>query len=327
MSSTLDLLRLSPKEAIVSILQSKMTAGFDAAHLTYGPPIVNGVTGTVLFISVNKGTTPLKYWPFTEPFDFHYNRLDLESELGDLNLSVVSELPTTRLALIEKLFASSDIYFDSSEFVDGEVTAIDLNFPIVAISDSYRWVGEVNIGVKQKVEDLADCVTTFELFDAVQYNSADYVQGGSGQERVIQRFIAVNDLNLPAQVDLRDYELTEVTELNSRDDVVNTSVRLTMVNTSRYRGTVVLKYRRLNLAKISGYVNIEVYSRQAVSTITLGLHAANQLNIYMTPEELIEDPLPYITDMQHVDVSVFPRLDSMLYISELTVEWHKGAPV
>lgn len=322
MLSTLDLLSLSPEEAMLAILQHEMKPGFDVAKLTIGPPISDGGTATHVLISIDKGKVPLEYWAFDEPFDFQYERLDLAGTFADLGLSVTSPLPTTRLALIETLFLKSGIFFDPSEFVDGEVTT-DTEFTIEADVSS-RWVGSVNVSVVRKVDSLSDSVTVTNLYDALKYNTNISVQSGPGAVRLITALIAANNLELPTQVNLEDYEFSEVTELNQRDDISNTSVKITILNSDRYSGSVVVTFRRLNLSKISDYSNVVIYSRVEVSTISLGLKVADQLNIYMAAEDLLEDPLPYLTIDQQADVSIFAHGDSLLYISELTVEWHKG---
>lgn len=329
MLNTLDLLRLSPKEALTAIIQERMNTGLEAKYFNVSPPVSLGGTLTKVNLSINKSEAPTLYWPYLDDYAFEYNRLDLANELGDLNLKLVTVLPTTKHEAIRKLFAKSDLFFDGAELFDGDINITDSSFVVAAKPTSSRWVGQVTIQLERKVDDLANFAPITVMGDLLEYDTADLKHPGSAELRLIHEFVTVNSLDIAQPFDVNDFEFTNVTKLSNRDDQPNTQVTLRMVNESRYKGSVVLSYRRLLLQKVSDYQNVLVYNRNPMSKVDLAVLAADQLNIELVAGDIIEGPIPYLMDGGFVDVSIFADLSSLMYVGELTVEWHKsnGAPV
>jgi hypothetical protein len=326
MLTNLDLLRLSPNETMLAILQDSLKVGFAAKYLTFSAPVAGVGTETKVTVTVDKGKTPVEYWTAEDSFLFTYSRLDLSNEIGDLGLKVVTALPTTRHLLIRKLFAKSDIYFDTAEFIDGPVEIGDTSFAIEPVDSSVRWVGSTSIIVERRVDELSSAATVLDLYSAMAYNTDTVKQTGPAEIRLLNQFIIDNNLDIQLPINLDDFVFSNLTRLNAREDVVNTAITLTMVNQSRYKGSVVLRYRRLSLNKITNNLAVPVYDIGAMSTSGLGAQAADKIGIYLPFWDIVDDPLEYIGPGQHTTVTVSVNEDSMMYVGRLVVEWFNDTP-
>lgn len=329
MLNTLDLLRLSPEEALTAIIQERMNVGFEAKYFNITPPVSMGGTLTKVTLTIEKGEAPTLYWPYLDGYVFEYHRLDLANELGDLNLKLITALPITKNEAIRKLFEKSDLFFDSSEFVDGSLDITATSLTITAKPSSTRWVGQVTIEIERKIDTLSTSAQILVFNDLLQYNTDNLNYPDSAELRIVNAFVAANSLEIAQPFDLNDFEFSNVTKLSNRDDQPNTQVTLRMVNESRYKGSVVLSYRRLLLQKVSDYKNVLIYNRNPMSKVDLAFLAANQLNVVIVANDIVEGPIPYLMDGEVANVHITSDPLSLMYVGELTVEWHKsnGIPV
>jgi hypothetical protein len=326
MISTLDLLRLSPIDALRKIVQDQLLPGGNIDTLTIGSVEATGETLTRVKVTVDKGTADLKYWKYSGSHDVLYNRLDLSAVFGDLGIVAETSLPTTRHAVIKRLFSKSDIFFDAAEFLDGDVLETDTTFRIDAVNSSTRWVGSVNVDLVRKVAALSDSVSVTEFYNALNYNTSREIYAASAKYYLVAKLIAENGLNIQLPFDENDFELTNIVKTSNLDDRVNTTATITILNSNVYSGSIVVAYRRLNLAKVSDFQNVTVNNTNVLTTYDLAVLAAAKLNIRLDYTDIIEGPVPYLMTGQFVDVSVFAAVDSPMYVSELTVEWHKIQP-
>jgi hypothetical protein len=326
MISTLDLLRLSPIDALRAIVQDQLVDGTDIGPMTIVSVEETGETLTRATISIDRGISALKYWKYNGSHDVLYNRLNLSAVFGDLGIVVETSLPTTRHAIIKRLFSKSGIFFDPTEFLDGIVLETDTTFTIKAVLSSARWVGSVAMGLVRKVAVLADSVSVTELYNALNYNTSTNVYSGSAKYNLVRQLIVENGLNIKLPFDENDFELSDIVKTSNFDDRVNTTATITILNSDVYSGSVAVTYRRLNLAKVSDYQNVTVNSTNILTTYDLAVLAAKELGIRFNYEDIIEEPVPYLMTGQFVDVSIFASVDSPMYVSELTVEWHKTQP-
>lgn len=149
MATTEQLLKLSPRGAIVRMINDENNTffdGSDAGPLVISPPLSVGAIRTEVEISVRRRLSGNDGLPHAGQLAFRYNRLDVEMTLsGKLN-GFRPEMPTSTQVLLDELTRRTGIKFDLEDFILEDIIRSNAApYLLKAKPESLRWVGDLEV--------------------------------------------------------------------------------------------------------------------------------------------------------------------------------------
>lgn len=163
MLDTIGLLNLSPRAALLELINSRNTIQLqDDTIAILNPTVVSGRETKVL-LKVRKSFDPFAPVPFVGEADFKYNRLDAATFFDGVKINVTMDLPTTTSAFLDILRDAYGYQFDSDDFYEEIITVANAHgYRLRATPRSLRWIGELVVNLMPR-EDLADIALVTDL--------------------------------------------------------------------------------------------------------------------------------------------------------------------
>lgn len=148
----MELLSLSPREALAKIVTHSNQVDIPPEHLDFGTPEV--VEGRVTKIKVT-GRRPYDLFTgqlYVGSIDFTFKRINFGELFSQTKLSVQLDLPCKTYDLIRVLSNHYGYVFDSGDYINEIITAENAyQYVLKAAPYSLRWCGEVQIPLLKKV--------------------------------------------------------------------------------------------------------------------------------------------------------------------------------
>lgn len=322
MTATLDLLKLSPADALRTIIQGKLKVGFEARYLQFGEPSIVSGPLTRIPLSVDKSIAPVKYWAYGDVGDFDFLRLDYSDVFGGLGTVIEVDYPTSVDAIADALTSKYDIRFSQDDYVPGElVFGEGADFVLQAKPESLRWIGQVPIVVQPKKHPLNTTLTEKAL---AEFSYTIGLDDSEPRARLLNELNTLNATNLYRPLLIEELSWSDPVAVNDGDVEGNTSVTLTIVGASLWTGSAAITYRRLHFPRLVNYNPVDITSLTVDSHRTLAATVATQLGIYIDLNDIVEDILPYQQIGETATVTINFKPSSLMYWGEITVDWTKA---
>lgn len=320
MADTLDLLKLTPKVALKSIIQEQMVDGFDVEDLRIGNPVSAGGRVTTLTLSVDKGLAPIEAWKYDGEVTFTYSRLVMGDYFASRNMAFTVDLPMTATNLVVLIASRFGIVFDPLDFVSENIPLGTQYYTLKASPGSLRWVGEVQVELKERIKPLSEVITTTTL-DEMGYP----VNGVADSTAAIARLMAsINRLNsTKLSYPLQASEVTFSVPLvaSGDDDFNNTEVTMSIAGSDHYSGSVTLHYRRRYMLRMQNYQVVSVISASAATTVDLAMIVAQRLGFYLEANDVVSENLPVLAPGETRTITVTVSPTSLMYVGEMTIDY------
>lgn len=167
----MELMGLSPKDALVKIIASSNMKAVDPDFIEFGTPEVIDGRVTKVRVSGRLTTNAFEGLYYKGSFEFRYKRLDLAELFAQTKLSVQMDLPCKTSDLIAVLSHHYGYKFDSSDYINEIITVNNAyDYVLKAAPYSLRWVGEIRIPLLKK-ESLSELTTVTEWGVVIDTNS------------------------------------------------------------------------------------------------------------------------------------------------------------
>lgn len=159
MATTEQLLKLSPRGAIVRMINDRNLTFFDGSPrgpLVISEPLDVGGVRTEVEISVRRRLSGHDGLPFAGQLAFRFNRLDVEGSLSGKLTGYRPPMPTSTQVLLNELTRRTGIQFDVDDFVLEDIIRNNAApYFLKAKVESLRWVGQMEV----YLVDLVDLMT------------------------------------------------------------------------------------------------------------------------------------------------------------------------
>lgn len=158
MLDTIGLLNLSPRLALLELVNSRNGVELQDSYINISTPTVVSGRETLVTLSVRKSFDPFIPVPFLGTAPFTYQRLDLTTFFAGTKVNITMDLPTTTSAFVDILTAEYGYQFDSNDFYEELITVDNAHgYKLRATPRSLRWIGEfqVNLLRRDSLEELA----------------------------------------------------------------------------------------------------------------------------------------------------------------------------
>jgi hypothetical protein len=156
MATTEQLLKLSPRGAIVRMINDKNNTffdGSDAGPLIISPPVAVGEIRTEVEISVRRRLSGSDDLPFAGQLAFRFNRLDVEATLSGSLTGYRPPMPTSTQVLLDELTRRTGIKFDLEDFILEDIIRNNAApYLLKAKPESLRWVGDLEVTLLDLVD-------------------------------------------------------------------------------------------------------------------------------------------------------------------------------
>lgn len=149
MATTEELLKYSPRSAIVRMINDKNNTlfdGSDAGPLVISPPLDIGGIRTEVEVSVRRRLSGIDGLPFAGQLAFRFNRLDVEMTLSGKLTGFRPPMPTSTQVLLDELTRRTGIKFELEDFILEDIIRSNAApYLLKAKPESLRWVGDLEV--------------------------------------------------------------------------------------------------------------------------------------------------------------------------------------
>ncbi len=151
MADVLDLLQLSPLDAVKSMVAAALKPGLAIDDLTFAPPraVANTANTTQVELGLVNETVDAEHL-YIGKADFTMHRMDLSDFFQGIELKFSIRLPNTVENLLTLLTRAFQVTFAPEDFQLETITTASGGFyTLKAAPTSYRWLGSVQIQLIQ----------------------------------------------------------------------------------------------------------------------------------------------------------------------------------
>jgi len=320
MADTLDLLKLTPKAALKSIIQEKMKDGFDVDDLRIGAPVSAGLRATKINLSVDKTLAPIESWKYDGSVDFTYNRLVMSEYFAGKNMTFTVDLPMTATNLVALIADRFDIVFDPLDYVSENISLGTSLYTLKSAPGSLRWVGQVQVELKERVKPLSEVIQVSQL-DVMNYPADGEVDSLPPIPRLLESINRLNSARLSYPITAGEVTWSTPLVSSAEDEYDNTEITLSIANSEHYSGSVQLHYRRRYMLRMQDFEVVEVISATAKTTVDLAVIVAQRLGFYLESNDVVSEPLPTLAAGEVRTITVNIKPTSMMYVGEMTIDY------
>lgn len=161
MLDTIGLLNLSPRAALLELINSRNNIELQDDYISISPPTVVSGRQTQVTLKVRKSFDPFAPVPFQGEAPFVYNRLDLGEFFAGVKVDLNMDLPTTTSVFMDIMTAEWGYQFDSDDFYEDIITTANAHgYTLRATPRSLRWVGEFQVNLLRREDLVALAVQT-----------------------------------------------------------------------------------------------------------------------------------------------------------------------
>lgn len=147
---TADLLKLTPANALVAMVNWENGTSFQPDTFLVSAPSVIDNNGTNVTISIRPPASLTDHVPAPGSFGFNFQRLNLNDTFKDVLSGFRPNLPTSTKVLLDELSARSGIEFYAGEFEEDYIDRENASpYRLRAAPDSLRWVGYTDIVIAE----------------------------------------------------------------------------------------------------------------------------------------------------------------------------------
>jgi len=159
MSFTETLLRLSPQDAIVAMLNEENQTAFPNYIFKISPPTVVSGKTTKVTLTTRKSASKLDEIPYQGTLDFTYERLPLDEQFAGVLTSFRPQLPCSTQTVLDELTRLTGQQFYLDDIVHEEIDRSNAApYVLKAKSESLRWIGSLTV-------TLIDLIDLNDFFD------------------------------------------------------------------------------------------------------------------------------------------------------------------
>lgn len=167
MADTIGLLKLSPKAALLELVNQANNLRLKTDFVEFTDPVVVEGRKTQVNVATKRYVNPFVTIPHFGLSDFTYNRLELGRWFANTKFNFHLPLPTTTRRLVQIMTDNLGYQFDDNDFVIEDITRANaMPYRLKAHAKSLRWVGEIDIELLQ-LTDLATLGTSADLGSVV----------------------------------------------------------------------------------------------------------------------------------------------------------------
>lgn len=237
------LLRMYPLDALRAQIGEVLSPPLKPIHLRISEPISLGGLRTVVTFSVDKAIAPVDFWGVSGECEFEYDRLHLSSFTQGLDMDLSTALPAAAYQVLGSLLDKFRIPVVQEDIEEADFTSLG-NVTLLASPKSYRWVGEVQARLVQRLYDITKLISVNKFTPpfTADFKTIDF-------KRIITQYLNIaNASSLPVQLHGGMYEMGVPVEVGPHDKGDNTKVTLTFLD-DPYVGEVDVIYGRRSFTK------------------------------------------------------------------------------
>ncbi len=321
MTDMIALLGLSPEEGLKAILQATLKPGLKADYFKFGTPVAVDGKLTTIPISIDRANAPVNYWRWAGSVDFEFNRYDLAEVLGSMTPEIRVEFPTDIQGIMTAISKKLGIAFDVDDLEEDWLSYDEgPDYVMIAKPESKRWVGSVPLPLLPMYQSLSIMFANNSLL-GLRYNEDGYQNKTPTLQRLIDELNVIQETNLYRGLRLNEVSFGAPVKLSDNDIEGNTRVTLSVTTSDLYKGTLDITYQRQYMPRVCSYTPVDVSGSGIMTHRDLAIAAANVLDIYLDPTDVIEDAVPYVSVGDTVTVTIQLDPQSHSYIGDLTVDY------
>lgn len=296
-----------------------------ADYFRFGDPVMVDEKLTSIPVSIDRINAPVEYWRYIGEMNFQYNRFDLYDIFNPLAVVIRVDFPSSMSAVADALTEKYGIVFDQNDFEDRELTFTDDSglFHLTAKEVSRRWIGTVDITLNAKWQIMANAFS-IKTLNALPYDDNEFDKLNPTKERIVSSLNMTNIDNLYRRIGSEELVFGTPVVLSNNDIENNTRLTLTASDSDLYTGSIDITYQRQYLPRLSNYLPVEVTANNVLTHRDLAARAATILGIYIDPNDVIEDAVPYVSLGDTATVTIAIEPGSLGYTGELTVDYTRG---
>lgn len=309
------MLSLTPTEALYKLAQEQLdVSGIRVDARWYKPNlprVLDGTLTSVLF-TLDKLSTPVDHWDSPELFTVEYHRLRLNDFKRDEPFRVT--LPTDTKVVLTSLFEEYRIRYEDEDFHEVESISSVGSITIYANSDSYRWVGSVDLDLMKYVRTLSDIV---ERNNIVTDFSDEYSSLGL-RDDIVDHLNMINKGRTRRLINKGDVTIGVPIKSGPNRSSRNTRVKLMSIG-DEFIGEAYIYYRRKTFDETWGYPLEYVWQSHWVNYTDMLSVIGDTLKCRITQNDIHNELITPPQRNRPVTFTIQFKDDSLGYVGGVTI--------
>lgn len=317
MSSTLDLIKMTPTEAIYKMAQEALdnnpyTKGLNAKWYKPLLPEVIEYTLTRVVFSLDKLSAPIDKWDSLSSFIITYNRLDLNK--FTLANELKTTFPSTSVDILKSYLDTLGIVSEDRDFLERESISSPGTYKIYTDSNSYRFINGSTIIVSEYIRSIKDLINR----DNVVTDFSEDYSSLKIRDDIIDHLNIINDGRTRRKLNKGDVLIGVPLRNGPNKSATNTKIKLEGI-TGDFKDSEYIYYRRRTFDNTWGYPLEYIYRQEWLTYSDMLDTLSDTLKCRIVDSDIINEAVTKPLRNRPVTFTINFNEESLAYVGGITI--------